>query len=248
MLREPHQALGAMKLQAWDWEGGAQEFQRASELDPTWPGGVRYLLTTGRFDDAVAAQRRGAEINPLSYDSQLTLGWTYFMVGRFDESIAQLKKVVEMDPAIHYAHYELAWNYAKKGMHSEAIAECEKSLALLRKQQPEAVTVESCGWVYAVAGRQREALSIARALEKNDQTIPTAHIYDALGDRTRALAFLSKAFDQHAEALPNQWRSPMLSDELKADPRFQELIRRTGIPWAKFPPAGPSVVSARANP
>ncbi len=241
-LREPHQALGGMKLDEWDWEGATREFQRARELDPGFAPS-RYLVHTGRFDDAVAAARRGAELDPLGYDTQLNLGWTYFMAGRFDESTAQLKKVILLDPGIHHAHYELAWNNAKTGKYREAIAECETALAIVRKRQPEAVTAQGCGWVYAIAGRQREALEIAHHLEKkqagDDGSIQLAHIYDALGDRTHALAVLSKAYDEHAKALPNQWRSPMVSDELKADPRFQALIRRTGIPWATFPSTQP---------
>ena len=247
-LREPHQALGRMKLADWDWEGGAREFQRAKDLDPTWQGGTVYLLKTGRFDEAAAAQRWETEIDPLGYDTQLVLGWTYFMAGRFDESIAQLKKVIQLDPGIHHAHYELAWNYAKKGMYEEATAQCETALAIVRKRQPEAFAAQGCGWVYAMAGRRREALEIAHNLEKqlagDDTSIQLAHIYDALGDYNRALAFLSKAYEERADHLPNQWYTPMISDRLRAAPRFQELIRRTGIPWATFPPAAPSVASA----
>jgi tetratricopeptide (TPR) repeat protein len=250
-LREPHQALGGMKLDEWDWEGATREFQRARELDPGFAPS-RYLLRSGRFDDAVAAARRGAELNPLGYDTQLNLGLTYFMAGHFDESIAQLKKVILLDPGIHHAHYELAWSYAKKGEYKEATAECETSLAIVRKRQPETFAAQGCGWVDAMAGRRREALEIAHNLETmqagDDRSIQLAHIYDALGDSNRALAFLSKAYEERADNLPNQWYTPLISDRLRADPRFQELIRRTGIPWATFPPPATSLASARAEP
>ena len=115
-------------------------------------------------------------------------------------------------------------------MYKEAIGECEASLNLLRKRQPEAFAAQGCGWVYAMAGHRREALEIAAKLEKetggDDRTIQLAHIYDALGDLNRALAFLSKAYEKRSPSLPGQWFSPMNSDRLKADPRFQELIRR----------------------
>jgi TolB-like protein/DNA-binding winged helix-turn-helix (wHTH) protein/Tfp pilus assembly protein PilF len=239
-LRAPHQALGRMKFAEWDWEGGAREFERARELDPSHPGFPVYLLNTGRFDEAVDAQRRAAELDPLNYASQLVVGWTAFMAGHYDEAIVALKRTIDLDPSIHHAHYELAWSYVKKGMYQEAIAECETSLALLRQKQPEAVTIPSCGWVYATAGRRREALDIARKLEKkpgDEGFIPVAHTYDALGDRERALAFLNKAYGERAVLLPRQWSSRMLSDAMKSDPRFQELIRRTGNPWARFPTA-----------
>jgi tetratricopeptide (TPR) repeat protein len=127
-------------------------------------------------------------------------------------------------------------------MHSEAIRECETALELLQKRQPAALWAQGCGWVYASAGRRREALEIAKKLEKapggRDRSIQLAHIYDALGDSDRALEFLARAYKQRSADLPTRWMHPMISDRLRADPRFQELIRRTGIPWAKFPPNG----------
>jgi TolB-like protein/DNA-binding winged helix-turn-helix (wHTH) protein len=239
-LREPHQVLGRMKLNAWDWAGASSEFEQAHALDANWEGPSLYLLTAGRFDDAVAAARRGAELDPLGYDSQLELGWIYFMVGRIDESITQVKKAIDLEPRIHNAHFELAWNYARKGMHPEAVNECDMSLALLRKRQPEAITAPGCGWVYALAGRRSEALKIAGALDQDHTAegglIHRSHIYDALGDRTNALATLARAYEEREPNLPRQWFSPMVSDGLRADPTFQDLVRKTGIPWARFTP------------
>lgn len=236
-LRGPHQALGRLKLAAWDWEGAAREFQRAAELDPNWEGPELLLLDTGQAEQAVLAARKSAERDPLGYDTQLFAGWTYFMAAHYDEAIVQLQKTARLDPSIHHAHYELAWAYAKKGMFSEAIRECEAALDRLHGKQPDAV-VGSCGWVYAKTGRRSEAQEIARKIESKRgeaASVALAHTYDALGERERALAILTKAYEAHDRQLPRQWASPMLSDEIKTDPRFQELIRRTGNPWARFP-------------
>jgi TolB-like protein/DNA-binding winged helix-turn-helix (wHTH) protein len=237
-LRAPHQALARIKVDEWDWAGATREFQRARELDPEFVPSV-YMMFTGRFNEAIAAAQRQSRLNPLGYATQLTLGITYFKAGRFDESIAQLKKTISLDPANHMGHFELAWNYAQKGMHQEAIRECETSLALRQKREPNAFYVEGCGPVYAMAGRRREALEFANKLETAGEGphrfIQIAHIYDALGDSDRALAYLSKAYAEREAKLPEQLYNPTISDRLRADPRFQELIRRTGIPWATFP-------------
>ena len=71
---------------------------------------------------------------------------------------------------------------------------------------------------------------------------------DALGQRERALQFLQKAYDNRGSNLPRQWKSPMLSDGMKSDPRFQELIRRTGNPWARLGPAAQRVAEANPTP
>ena len=250
MLREPHQALGRLKLAAWDWEGAAREFQRASEIDPNWPGPEMFLSATGQKEQSVLVARKTAARDPLNYSVQLSAGWTYFMAGHYDEAIAQLQRTERLDPAIHHAHYEMAWAYTKKRMFSEAIEECETALARLQQKQPEAAVVDSCGWVYAAGGRRAEALEIARRIETKraeGASIAAAHIYDALGDRERALGILTQAYESHDPQLPRQWLSPMLSDEIKADPRFQELIHRTGNPWARFPQNSASADTAKAT-
>ncbi len=247
MLREPHQVLGRMKLAAWDWEGAAREFQRAAEIDPNWEGPEVFLLDTGQPERAVLAARKAAERDPLTYSSQLSAGWTLFMAGHYDEAITQLKKAERLDPSIHHAHYELAWAYTKKAMFPEAIEECETSLVRLQQKQPDAIVV-SCGWVYGKAGRRSEALAIARKLEERRgeaDSVALAHTYDAVGEHERALASLTKAYEAHDGHLPRQWTSPMMSDEMKADPRFQELIRKTGNPWARFPNGGPYTASSK---
>jgi TolB-like protein/Tfp pilus assembly protein PilF len=238
-LRESHQALGRMRFAEWEWEEGKKAFERAREVDPTYPGFTIYLLATARFDEAFDAQRRAAELDPLNYYTQVAVGWTAFMAGRYDDGIAALRSVIDLNPALPPAHYELAWCLAKKGKYTEALTECDTSLALLRRQQPKTYVAQACEWVYAAAGRRREALEFARRieadLEDDARFTRLAHVYDALGERDRALAYLEKAYQQKAASLPRQWYVPMLSDEIKADPRFQDIIRRTGQPWAKFP-------------
>jgi len=251
-LRGAHQALARIARRNGDWEGAAREFQRAREVDPKWLGPETYLVATGRYDEAVAASGQTARTNPLDYSVQLVHGWTCFMAGRYDESIAQLKKTIQLDPNIHYAHYELAWNYMKKGMKAEAVAECDTAQALLRRKQPERSVVE-CGWVYAAAGRRREALEIANQMAAakgpeiaagtgEKKSLALAKIYDALGDRERALAYLSQS-DNSAVPLRD---NPFLSDQLKGDLRFQEIAgKQPGFP----PPTGAlAEVRAKAPP
>jgi hypothetical protein len=53
--------------------------------------------------------------------------------------------------------------------------------------------------------------------------------YAELGDTERAFACLEKAYQEHDPWLPMDLAAPSL-DPLRSDPRFQDLLRRIGLP------------------
>jgi TolB-like protein/DNA-binding winged helix-turn-helix (wHTH) protein/Tfp pilus assembly protein PilF len=229
-LRTAHGNLAWIYMDAWDWKNAEKEFVRAAELDPSWRGPSLYFSRLGLFDEAIQAERDAVERNPLSFSQNLTLGWTYFMARRYDDAIPQLKRALQLDPNNRMPHYQLAWNYAKKGMFKEAIAECDA----YSQPDPEVAAGDDCGWVYALAGRRTEALAFMERVQRKPKGGPGhigqfARIYDALGDREMAIKLLYEKYDKQ---LPFRGINlgPIYSDALRADPRFQELVRRSGFP------------------
>jgi TolB-like protein/DNA-binding winged helix-turn-helix (wHTH) protein len=229
-LRTAHTSLARMYMDDWDWKNAEKEFVRAEELDPNWPGPSLYFARLGLFDEAIRAQRYEVERDPLSLEKNISLGWTFFMARRYDQSIAQQKFILELAPNNRLPHYELAWNFARKGMFKEAVAECDA----YSQKDPEVGSGDDCGWVYALAGRRTEALAFMERVRKKpkggpDESGQFARVYDALGDREMALKLLYEKLNKH---LPFRGLKlgPIYSDALRADPRFQELVRRAGFP------------------
>jgi hypothetical protein len=78
-----------------------------------------------------------------------------------------------------------------------------------------------------------EALRIAAELENQPQlrklTSGLPHIYGALGDLDRALKWLEEAYQARVTNLVFVCRAPEL-ESLHGDPRFEELLRRIGLP------------------
>jgi tetratricopeptide (TPR) repeat protein len=56
-----------------------------------------------------------------------------------------------------------------------------------------------------------------------------ARLYDALGRRDEAFAILEKAFATRNSQLPQIAVDPAF-DSMRSDPRFQDLVRRMGLP------------------
>jgi hypothetical protein len=53
-------------------------------------------------------------------------------------------------------------------------------------------------------------------------------LFAGLGDKNKAMIWLEKAYDDRADGLTWLNVEPML-DEVRSDPRFQDLIRRIGL-------------------
>jgi|SRR5215470_15478432 len=90
------------------------------------------------------------------------------------------------------------------------------------------------GHAYAVAGRRNDALNRLQDLSElaKSRYVPAlylASIYEGLGDKSEALSWLEKAAQERPDGLAFLRVDPE-SDSLRSDPRFQDLLRRMGLP------------------
>ena len=90
------------------------------------------------------------------------------------------------------------------------------------------------GHAYAMSHKTYEANKILDELNefsKQQYVSPyeIAAIYVALGDNDRAFQLLEKAYTEHSFHFVNLNVSPHFKS-VRSDPRFQDLIRRVGLP------------------
>jgi tetratricopeptide (TPR) repeat protein len=88
------------------------------------------------------------------------------------------------------------------------------------------------GRAYALSGRRNEAIAILDKLKTTEKYVSPAELailYGALGDNEKAFASLEKAFTESDFQLTSLKVEPGY-DPLRADPRFQDLIGRVGLP------------------
>jgi hypothetical protein len=57
-----------------------------------------------------------------------------------------------------------------------------------------------------------------------------ATIYAGLGEKDRALQYLEKAYDERSLDLSWNLKADLRIDNLRSDPRFQDLARRMRLP------------------
>jgi TolB-like protein/DNA-binding winged helix-turn-helix (wHTH) protein/Flp pilus assembly protein TadD len=233
-LGEAHSSL-AVCLDGFDWDFNTaeKEFQRAIELSPGYATAHHWyawhLSHTGRNKEAIAEMRKAEDLDPLSLIINTDLAELLVLTHYYDESIRQSRKTIEMDPNFALAHNQLGQAYFQKQMYEPAIAELEKSVQLSGGSP---TCIANLARAYAASGRRSDAEKLLSDLKKRSSPSASlasqiAIIYAALGDKDQAMNWLEKGYEERFN--PGALLRPGL-DPLRSDPRFQNLVRRIGLP------------------
>ena len=235
-LGEAHTSL-AFVLEGYDWDFAAaeKEFQRAIELNPSYATAHHWyawhLSLLGRDTEALAEMRRAQNLDPLSLIINADLAELLLIAHSTEDSVQQSRKTIEMDPNFGPAHYQLAQALLEQKLYDQAIAELQTAIRLSGSSPTWTATLARA---HAASGNKREALKLLDDLKKSS-TPAEAHasdiavVYAALGNKDQAFAWLQKGYDERFN--PGVLLRPGF-DPLRSDPRFNELLRRIGLPAA----------------
>ncbi len=234
-LAEAHVALGIyLSVFSWNQPAAEKEFRRAIELNPNYPTAhqqlANFCLTAmGRFDESIAAGRRAEELDPLSPVISMDLGVNLGRARRLDEAIAQLNRALALDPNFYATRYALGTVYHANGQFGEAIAEYRKALNLTDDPWVRALLARSL----AKSGKRDEAIKLLGELksEAAHRYVPSAGfalVYAALGEKDKAFVWLEKDVMDRSPRPPLVAFNPAF-DDLRDDPRFQDLVRRVEL-------------------
>ena len=235
-LGEAHTPLAAVLwLHDWLWPEAQVEFNRSLALNPCYPTAnhwyAEYLMTMGRHEPAIAKMKASQELDPLSLIISVAIGWAFYMARRFDEAIEQLEKTVELDPNYPVTYWILCLLHRKMGRYDLAIAEGEKGVTL---SGGSILMRAALAQTLATAGRKKEAIQILdelTTLSKQKYVAPyfLAGIHIGLDETDRAMECLETSFKEHSHWLIYLHLDPGM-DALRSSPRFQDLLRRIGLP------------------
>jgi serine/threonine protein kinase/tetratricopeptide (TPR) repeat protein len=235
-LGEAHTSLAAVLwLHGWQWQEAQKEFKRSLELNPTYPTAnhwhAEYVMTMGRHAEAIAKIKDSQTLDPLSLIINVAIGWTHHMGRRYDEALEQLLQTVELDPNYPVTYWILGLVHRTMGRYELAITEGEKAVNL---SGGSTLMRAALAHSYGKAGRRREAMQILddlTKLAKHKYVAPhfVAGIHIGLGENDRAIEYLEKSCEDHSHWLIYLHLDPSM-DDLRNDPRFQDLLQRVGLP------------------
>lgn len=226
---EAYVSLGTIAFRyEWKWEEAERHFLRAIEINPSlgmahhdysW-----FLVSMGRLDEGIEQMKLAQRLDPLSPLANSDVGWVYLMARRYDEAIEQIKRTLEIEPRFGSALACLERAYTLKGQHREALE------VLLRETGNASAVIQSSDPQQAVKAIYRQRLE--RRLEAMEKTRRSSYnlalLYAAVDERDRAFEWIEKAFEERDPMLVSIRFDPAV-DSLRADPRFERLLRRMGF-------------------
>jgi TolB-like protein/DNA-binding winged helix-turn-helix (wHTH) protein len=230
-LADAHVILGdANMAYQWDWANAEREYKRAIELNGNLAQAHDsygdFLDAMGRMDEGMAEHQKAEQLEP-GLDH---MSGAFFNRHDFERAIAFEKTNEQLDPDWFGHHWFLGVFQERLGKEKEAAAEFQRVMVALNdddtaikfRQEYEKHGLRPALHLYAVH---------LEPMAKKDEIPPFAmiYLYGAAGDTDRAFAWLEKAYQLRGDEMVNLKVSPYF-DALQSDPRFQDYIRKVGLP------------------
>jgi len=216
-LAEAHAQMGRIKNTVdYDWAGANASDQRAVELEPGNPEGVRLAAESvallGRFDEALQLARRAVDLDPLNADSWEVLAETEFWM-------------IALSPDAWRGPIQLSQIYVMQGRPQDALSEIE----LVRVDY---ARVFLHAIAYHALGRKKESDAALSELITKYHVIGAyqiAEVYAFRNQSDKAFEWLDRAYTQHDGGLIFTKVDPLL-ENLHNDPRLTALLKKLNLP------------------
>ncbi len=236
-LAEGHASLGIVDLFEYRIADANNELRRALELNPNYAMAhhyyADYLVGLGRPADALEENDRARQLDPFSLPINTMRGMILTGLRQFDQALDQAERTAEMFPQSPVPHIMLARVYWIEGRAPEAIAE-EKHAGSLAHSAQQLRDQEEVAATYAKSGLRAARLKFAQLMERhykgNYDAMWVAFQYGTIQDGPKVLQWLDEALRAQEDNFPFQAKTAPEFDFLRADPRFQALLRRVGLP------------------
>lgn len=244
LLAEAHTSAADVKLYVdWDFAGAEREFRRAIELNPNYATAhqwyAEYLSLVARHEEARKEIQRAQQLEPISVVMYHQAGQIFQNARQYDKAIEQYNRALEINPAFYPSCKGLADAVRHKGMYREAAETLReffrRNASFYDPGGAAAIAVEKQVHGYAMGGERAYWLTTLRLELTNHDSFPVGTLYELavdyaqLGDTENALRWLVKVYEARASNILSLKVDPDL-DPLRSDPRFQELVRRIGLP------------------
>ncbi|WP_162054651.1 adenylate/guanylate cyclase domain-containing protein [Pontibacter pamirensis] len=219
----------------YKWEESKKTFCKAIELNPKFVqarsmfGMICLGWVDGNFEGAEEQLQTAIKLEPLSAIDHADLAWTLLMARKFEEALTAAKTGIELDNNSFLSHRITGLCYIVMQRYDEAIATFQYLVNLSARHQQ---ALNGLIWAYCGKGNLEEAKKLMNELEMRagsahfDYGLSAAY----MGDLDTAFDALEKAFHDVDPHILTIRHAPYLPAPLRADARFQDLLKKVGFP------------------
>ncbi|HKP70458.1 MAG TPA: winged helix-turn-helix domain-containing protein [Pyrinomonadaceae bacterium] len=219
----------------WNYEEADKSFHRAWELAPNTASYRRWYssraVNYGNPDEAIEAAKKAIDLNPTYIEQLYVYGWVLYRARRYDESINTVESLMETD-ANSPRPYENLWRaYSAKADGEKAFTAFMK---LQERSNRDSGELERYRAAYSQKGWQAVLTAYKDVLKKDrpgENYWPYHYRLGSVaamsGDRELAFESLNLA-NKYKSALIPSIKSDAALDSLRDDPRFEDLLKRSG--------------------
>ncbi|MBI2947074.1 MAG: hypothetical protein HYY23_05475 [Verrucomicrobia bacterium] len=228
-LAEPHVSLGFLLANVdWKWREAETHFLQAIALKPDYPPAhywyaYQLLVKQGRTNEALVQAQLALKLDPAASATRGNYTMVLIAAGRHEAAIRQAQIILELEPEFIQANWGLLRAYIGLGQYAEAIEAGKRFRAQYNRPWVWGVL----GYAYAADGQKEPALKLLDELKGQTPIprVPVAQIQAALGLKREALESLQLAYEERERDLAFLRIYPLF-DRLRAEPRFQELLKK----------------------
>jgi len=232
-LSEAHTSVAGTLTDVADWPAAEREFRRALQLSPSnalahhWYAAL--LVTLDRKQEALREIRRARELDPLSQAIREMTTMLEVYAGIRSPSSPPLPRSTIVDPNHPGTASDRSITLARAGRCSDASAENNRAQQLAPQQN---MVLVSLVRVRLLCGDRDGAKSLLAQVERRPQIelqgVNIAAIHIKLGQIDSAFAWLHRT--QWGMVNRMHLRIDADLEPLRADPRYQQLLREQKMP------------------
>jgi serine/threonine-protein kinase len=216
-------------IYSWNWAGAQADYSRALAIDPNdalaQVGYADLLASLGQVPKAIAAARKGNELDPLSGQNWATLGFLLASTRDFSAADEAMRRALEILP-------ESVDVLVQYGLLQLLEGDGRGALATYRKIDLEDFRlpgIAAAEYSLGNAKESQQALDELIAKHAQDSAYEIAAVYAFRGEKDKAFEWLDHAYQNRSTFMIFIKWYPVF-DSLRTDSRFKELVRKMNLP------------------